>query len=192
MLVTVIVACEIGFWVFLLAGLAARYLLRRRRLGAALLAAAPLVDLVLLTASVLDLRSGGSATLAHALAAIYLGCSVAFGHRIIHAMDLRFAHRFAGGPPPAPAPKYGPAHAAAERRGRYRHLAACAVGCALMLLAVLVVGDPGRTAVFVSTSFVWTLVVAVDGLISCSYTFWPRNEPAAGPRSSTEPVTTAP
>lgn len=171
---TVIVACEIGFWVFLLAGLSARYLLRRRRLGAVLLVMAPLVDLVLLTASVLDLRSGGTATVAHALAAIYLGCSVAFGHRLIHAMDVRFAHRYAGGPPPSPRPSHGRAHAAAERTNWYRHATAWAVGCALMMLAVLVVADPTRTQVFLATCSVWALVVAIDGVLSFSYSISPR------------------
>ena len=56
MIVAVIVACEIGFWVVLAAGLVSRYVLRRRRLSTALLAAVPLVDLVLLVVSVLDLR----------------------------------------------------------------------------------------------------------------------------------------
>ena len=60
MLIAIIVATEIGFWVVLGAGLAARYLLGRRRLGAVLLASVPLVDLVLLIATVLDL-SGGAA-----------------------------------------------------------------------------------------------------------------------------------
>ena len=180
LLVAVIVACEIGFWVFLLGGLSARYLLRRRRLGAVLLVMAPLVDLVLLAASVLDLRTGGTATVAHALAAIYLGCSVAFGHRLIHAMDVRFAHRYAAGPPPPPKPRHGRAHAAAERRGWYRHLLAWAVGCALMMLAVRFVGDPARTQVFLSTSLGWTLAVAVDAVVSFGSTHCPRRttEPA--------------
>lgn len=41
MIVAIIAACEILFWVFVIAGLAARYLLERRRLGAALLVMAP-------------------------------------------------------------------------------------------------------------------------------------------------------
>jgi len=38
MIAAMIIACEIGFWVFVLAGLAFRYLLGMRRLGAVLLA----------------------------------------------------------------------------------------------------------------------------------------------------------
>ena len=65
MIYGVIVACEVGFWVVLLAGLVARYVLRRPRLGGALLVCVPLVDLALLVASVVDLRGGGEAGVGH-------------------------------------------------------------------------------------------------------------------------------
>jgi len=107
MLVLVIVAAEIAFWVLLVGGLAARYLLRRRRLSTALLIGAPLVDLVLLVATVIDLGRGTTATSAHGLAAAYIGFSVAFGPSLIRWADERFAHRFAGGPPPWRPPRGG-------------------------------------------------------------------------------------
>ena len=98
MIVVVIVAVEIAFWVLLAAGLIARYPLRLPRVGAALLVCVPLVDLVLLGATVIDLRGGATAGVAHGLAAVYLGVSVGYGHRMIRWADVRFAHRFAGGP----------------------------------------------------------------------------------------------
>ena len=107
MIVHLIIACEIMFWVFIAAGLAARYLLRRKTLGAALLICAPLVDVVLLVATALDLRGGGEANFTHGLAAAYIGFSVAFGHSLISWADARFAYRFAGGPAPVAPPKYG-------------------------------------------------------------------------------------
>ncbi|MBC6463814.1 hypothetical protein HKK72_39190, partial [Actinomadura sp. HBU206391] len=61
MLLGIIAGCEIAFWVVLLAGLAARYLLRMRRLSTVLLICVPLVDVVLLVASVIDLRGGAVA-----------------------------------------------------------------------------------------------------------------------------------
>lgn len=97
MLVTIIVACEVGFWVFIAAGLIARYPLRRPRLGAVLLICAPVVDLILLGASAIDLSRGAPAEVAHGLAAAYIGFSVAFGHGMIRWADERFAHRFAAG-----------------------------------------------------------------------------------------------
>lgn len=178
MLVAVILACEVAFWVFLAGGLAARYLLRRPALGAVLLVCAPLVDLVTLAAGVLDLRAGGVAGLPHVLAAVYLGVSVGFGHTMVRWADVRFAHRFAGGPAPTPRPRYGASHAAAERASWLRHLAAWAAGTGLMTLAVVVVGDPQRTEVFARAAALWTLVLLVDGVVSLSYSLWPRKAPS--------------
>lgn len=174
MLYVVIVACEVMFWVLVLAGLVTRYLLRRQRAGAVLLALAPLVDLVLLGATVLDLHGGGTAGTAHALAGVYIGVSVGFGHAMVRWADERFAHRFAGGPAPVRAPRTGRAHAAHERRGLVRHVVAYVVGVGLLGVAVLMVGDPARTEALTQVIRLWTLVLGVDALISLSYTVRPR------------------
>lgn len=176
MLVALIAICEILFWVVLLSGLVARYVLRLPRTSAVLVASAPAVDLILLVASVLDLRRGGVATTVHALAAIYIGVSIGFGHSMLRWADERFAHRFADGPAPAPKPRYGRAHAARERAGWVRHLVAWAIGAGLMMTAVLVIDDPARTEALRDTARVWTLVLGVDAIISLSYTFSPRRE----------------
>jgi hypothetical protein len=180
-ILAVIVAVEIAFWALLVAGLTARYVLRAPRLGAALLIAVPLVDLVLLGATIIDLRGGATAGTAHGLAAVYIGVSVAFGHRIIRWTDVRFAHRFAGGPPPERGPRTGPAHARSEREGWYRHLLAWTVGAALIGLAVLAVGDLDRTEALVQLLGVWTVVLAIDFVVSFSYTLWPRGRAVGRP-----------
>jgi hypothetical protein len=146
-----IIACEVAFWILLVAGLAARYLLRARTLSAILLICAPLVDVVLLVASAIDLRGGGQANAAHGLAAIYIGVSVAFGSQLIRWADQRFAHRFVAGPAPQRPPKYGPEHAAYERGQWLRHLLA----------------------------YVVAAVVVIDFIISFSYTVSPRRPPAS-------------
>ena len=175
MIYGVIVACEVGFWVVLSAGLTARYLLGRPGLGAGLLVCAPVVDGVLLVATGIDLRyGGGEADPAHGLAAIYLGVSVAFGHSMVRWADARFAHRFAGGPQPWRPPKTGVEHARHLRRDWSRHLLAWAVGCALLLGGVALVGDPDRTRALTGIAQGWTIVLAVDFLWSFSYTLWPR------------------
>ncbi|MGY2079322.1 hypothetical protein [Modestobacter sp. SYSU DS0657] len=145
-LIALIVACEVGFWCLLGAGLIARYLLRLRRTSAVLLAGAPVLDLVLLIASVLDLRSGSTAAAAHGLAAVYIGFSVAFGPVTLRWADQRFAHRFAGGPPPVRPPKYGQARARYEWQLWVRALAGWTVTCGLLGLAILAVDDPARTS----------------------------------------------
>lgn len=57
MIITVIVVCEIAFWVAIISGLALRYLARMPRAGLLVLALVPLIDLVLLIATAVNLRS---------------------------------------------------------------------------------------------------------------------------------------
>jgi hypothetical protein len=144
-LLAVIVACEVGFWIVLAAGLAARYLLRRRRLGTVLLICTPLVDLILFVATVIDLRRGATATFAHGLAAAYIGFSIAFGHSIIRWADQRFAHRFAGGPPPWKPPKGGWARTAYEWREWLKGLLGWTVASALLAGGILMIDDWERS-----------------------------------------------
>ena len=87
--------------------LAARYLLRRERLSRALLFSLPVVDLLLLAFTTLDLKSGTPATFAHGLATAYVGFTVAFGSVAVRWADQHFAFRFAEGPPPIKAPSHG-------------------------------------------------------------------------------------
>ena len=141
MLIVLIVTAEIAFWLTLFSGLATRYVLRRQRLGLALLAATPAIDLALLAVATIDLRRGGEAALPHALAAVYVGVSVAWGRRLVDWADVRFAYRFAGGPPPERPARWGLAHAVRQRREWLRHLAAWGTGTAILGIGVLVVGD---------------------------------------------------
>src|SRR5215813_11115023 len=106
-MVPFIVGGEIAFWVVLGAGLAARYLLRWRRVSTVLLIGVPLVDVVIFVATAVDLARGATADFSHGLAAAYIGFSVAFGPGLVRWADQRFAHRFAGGPPPWKPPKGG-------------------------------------------------------------------------------------
>lgn len=112
-LVAAIVGAEAAFWVFLIAGLSARYLLRWRRVSTVLLLCVPAVDLVLLALVLADLSGGGDPSGVHGLAAVYLGVSVGFGRYIIGRVDGWFAYRFAGAPRPVKPPRGGP--------GRLRH-----------------------------------------------------------------------
>ncbi|MGI5329163.1 hypothetical protein [Actinomadura nitritigenes] len=173
MLVGIIAACEIGFWVVLAAGLVARYPLRMRRTGAALLLGVPLVDLVLLVATVADLRGGATAGFAHGLAAAYLGYSVAFGHGMVRWADERFAHRFAGGPPPRRKPRYGWARTRYEWVEFGKAAVATAIGCALLLAMIALVGDADRTAALTGWTARLGLVLAIWSLWPITHTLWP-------------------
>lgn len=174
-----IIGCEVAFWVFVLAGLVCRYLLGRRRTGAALLICTPVVDLALLVAAAIDLDRGAEAGLTHGLAAIYIGASVAWGHSMIRWADARFARRFAGVPLPEKRSLYGAERARQERAGWYRHLLAWAIGCALLYGMMLWVNDESRTASLKGLLSGWSVVLAIDFLISFSYTLFPRRPKGA-------------
>ncbi len=176
LVLAVIVACEVGFWVLIGAGLLARYPLRRPRLGLVLLALTPVVDVVLLAATVLDLRHGATASVAHGLAAVYLGFSLAYGHAMIRWADVRFAHWFAGGPPPVK--RYGAAYARQCWTDVVRSASAAAVAAGLLLLLERLVDDAARTEALRGLYPVLGVVLAVELVWAVSYTLWPRREPA--------------
>ncbi|AJY77761.1 hypothetical protein [Paenibacillus beijingensis] len=174
MIPALIAGCEIAFWGFVLAGLASRYLLKLNKTGIVLLSCTPAVDMILLAATVADLQRGAEAGFAHGLAAVYIGISIAFGHRMIRWADIRFAHRFASGPAPAKKVKFGKEHARNERRAWFLHLLSWAIGCALLYGIILWVDENSRTDALLQVIRLWSIVLSIDFLISFSYTLWPR------------------
>ena len=58
MIVALIIACEVGFWVLLALALAVRYLLRWRRTSVVLLLCEPVLELVLFVVTAIDLKNG--------------------------------------------------------------------------------------------------------------------------------------
>jgi hypothetical protein len=166
-LLAVIAACEIGFWVVLAAGLVTRYLLRLRKPGLVLLAAAPLVDVVLLVASVIDIKRGGELNVNHSLAAIFIGVSVGFGHQTLQWADKWAAHYLGGGPRPVKPPKGGPERARRERAGWYRHLLAYVIGVVIMIGLGLLSGDGWNAAL--GPAYGWTMILGIDAIVSFSY-----------------------
>lgn len=176
MIVGVIVACEIAFWVFVAAGLGARYVLRRERLGMGLLIAAPAADLVLLSVTAFDLGRGGHATFAHGLAAAYLGFSVAYGHRLIAWADRRAAHLRDG--TPLPARPFGREYTRQCWADVPRTLLALAVTAGIVWFLTLI-GEPGQTDELPAVVRVVAIIAVVDVLGALSYTLWPRRAPAS-------------
>lgn len=178
-MVLLIAACEVGFWLLVVAGLLARYPLRAPAVGAVLLSAVPLVDLVLLVATAAHLRAGAQASWAHGLAAVYLGFTLAYGRRLVAWADLRFAHRFAGGP--APVALYRWDYARRCWADVLRTTAGALVATALLLGVRAWIDDPSRTAALEQFHPLLGVVVAVEVLWAVGYTVWPRSAPGGGP-----------
>jgi hypothetical protein len=103
-----ILAVEVAFWLTLALGLTTRYLFRMPRASRVILLCVPLLDLVLITLTVVNLAGGAEPDPMHALAVVYLGFTIGFGHATIAWADRWFAYRFAGGPRPPKPPKSGP------------------------------------------------------------------------------------
>lgn len=173
-MISVIIACEIGFWLLLLAGLAARYIVRAERLSTLLLAAVPLVDVVLLVVTLIDIRHGATIEMSHALAAAYIGISVMFGPGLIRWADRKFAARFGKRPLHTEPPKYGAVHAKAERNGWYHHLGAWLICLALLGVIHLVGGHHDETVKLFDLPRAWLVILGIDFVWSFSYTLFPK------------------
>ena len=142
-----VVACEIAFWLFLVAAVVARYALHLRRTSTVLLLCEPLLEVILLVATVGDLLRGAEPTWTHGLAALYLGFTVAFGKYTVHKVDAWVAYRFAGGPQPEPRPRQGAAARRYEWRLWGRVVVAWAVACAVLGLLMLIATAPEQREV---------------------------------------------
>ncbi|MEV8429911.1 hypothetical protein [Streptomyces chartreusis] len=186
MIVALIIACEVGFWVLLALGLAVRYLLKRRRTSVVLLLCEPLLELVLFVATAVDLKNGAEPGWEHGLAALYIGYTVAYGHYTIRWLDGHAAHRLAGAPRPPRPPQYGMARARHEGGLWLRTLLGAAVACALLQGAVWYVGD-GDTSSLRSFQWVALRAAGIHGLVALAYLIWPK-QPKGEPASSDRPV----
>ncbi|MFF5469585.1 hypothetical protein [Streptomyces achromogenes] len=182
MIVGLVIACEVAFWVLLAAGLAFRYALRMPRTGLALLLCEPLLEVVLFVATAIDLRNGAQPDWRHGLAAVYIGFTVGLGHSTVTWVDARVAHRFAGGPPPVRPPRYGTARAVHEWKVAGRWILAAAVALALLQGAIWYVGDAGDTGSLRGwqRSMLW--VTGINVVIAASYTLFPKREPKREPK----------
>lgn len=115
---------------------------------------------------------GATATLAHTLAAFYLGFSLAYGHRVIAWADRWFAYRYAVGP--RPERLLGRAYAKVCWGDVLRTGLALAISLAVVTVLRTWVGDDGRTAAL-GQAWSWAgIVMSVELLWAASYTLWPR------------------
>ena len=173
-----IIGCEVSFWIVLVGGLAARYLLHRKRLSRILLLALPVIDLALFGFTALDLRSGTPPSFAHGLAAAYVGFTVAFGSIAVSWADQRFAHWFTGAPAPAKIPTRGWPALRYELILWARCLAAVAITLALLVALIAFVNPESATEALhewvripIGCAIFWFLFGPIWTLL---FSFWRR------------------
>ena len=159
-----IIGCEVAFWVVLFLGLAVRYLWQHRTLSRALLLSLPLIDLILLAVTILDLRAGTVASFAHGLAAAYVGFTIAFGGIAVSWADQHFAHWFMDAPAPAPAPERGWPALRYDLLLWIRCLVAVAITLVLLVVLIALVNDASATkalrgwfSISIGCAFFWCL-----------------------------------
>ncbi|MFI5659779.1 hypothetical protein [Streptomyces sp. NPDC051684] len=177
MIVTLIIVCEVGFWVLLAAGLALRYWARMPRASVAVLLCEPLLEVLLLVVTAIDLKNGAEPDWKHGLAAVYIGYSIALGHYTITWVDVRVAHRFAGGPPPS-TPKYGVPRAVHEWKLAARWILAALIAMGLLQGAIWYVGPDGATDSLAQWQQRMLFLIALNVIIAVSYTVFPKKAPA--------------
>jgi hypothetical protein len=162
-----------------------RYLARLRSTSAIVLAGIPLLDLILVIATAIDLHRGADVSFVHVLAGFYLGSSLAFGPAIVRWADVRFAHRFAGGPAPRKVPKHGPERVAHLMREWYRVLGTVAIASAILAILILFFAAPAdQPGLWLWIGRAWVIV----GLWFVVGPLWERASSALAPKAQPEPV----
>ncbi|WP_238653312.1 hypothetical protein [Paenibacillus piscarius] len=174
-----IVTCEVLFWVVILAGFTARYIFKRPTLGLIFLAMTPVLDIILLIVSGVDLARGATATTAHALAAVYISVSLIFGKSMIAWADERFRY-YVTKQGAKPAKRYGLDYAKHYLRGWVRHLLSFALGAAILYGLIIWIDDPARTEALSGILRIWSIVVGIDLVITVTYFIWPRQAKTRG------------
>ncbi|MEU1418946.1 hypothetical protein [Kitasatospora sp. NPDC005751] len=178
MIVTLVIGAEVAFWVLLALGLATRYLLRLRGVSTALLVGLPVVDLTLFVLTVLDLRGGATASWTHALAASYAGFSIGFGPSLVRWADRHFLYRFAGGPKPKGAPKYGPARTRHEWEFCRRTVVSAAITLALITALVPLSDGAADFGTFTGWYLRLGMAAGINVIVAGCYSLWPKEAPA--------------
>jgi len=170
-----IVACEIMFWIVIILGLVTRYVLKLNKLGLFLLALTPVIDLILLISTSMDLYRGATATQAHAIAAVYLGVSIAFGKSMVNWADEKFLY-YVKKEGRKPTPLFGMEYALHYLKGFGKHVLSYLIGATLLGGMIFLINDPSRTEALFSVLKIWTFVLGIDLVFTISYFIWPKKK----------------
>lgn len=170
-----IVICEVLFWVVIVLGLVTRYVFKKNKLGLFFLALTVVIDFILLIITGVDLYNGATATFAHAIAAVYIGVSIAFGKSMIQWADERFQY-YVIKQGSKPVKKFGIEYAKQYMQSWIRHVMAYLIGAGLLVGMIYFTNDPSQTVVLRSVLKIWSLVLSIDLIIAISYFIRPKKE----------------
>ena len=172
-----IVGCEIMFWIVIILGLVTRYVLNLNKLGIFLLALTPLIDLALLITAGIDLYHGATATVAHAIAAVYIGISIGFGKSMVKWADERFLY-YVKKDGIKPGRLYGLDYAKHYLKGFGKHVVSFLIGAGLLVLVIFLIHNSSQTQALLDVLRIWAIVLGVDFIFSISYFIWPKQRKA--------------
>ncbi|MBT2480890.1 hypothetical protein [Streptomyces sp. ISL-94] len=136
----------------------------------------PLMELVLLVVTTLDLKNG-AADWKHGLAALYIGYTVAYGHYTVKWLDGHAAYRLAGGDNPA-GPGWGKVRAVHAWKLWLRTVVAAAAALGLLQTAIWYVGGAGGVSSLKAWQFGALRAVGIHALIAATCTLWPKKAAA--------------
>lgn len=86
-ILTLIIICEILFWVFAILGVFFRSIVKNNKLGRFFLILIPIDDVLLIIFNIVSLLIGEPFSYSHSLSGLYLGITIAFGETIIKWLD---------------------------------------------------------------------------------------------------------
>ncbi|MGK0575632.1 hypothetical protein ROU88_03160 [Macrococcus capreoli] len=173
-IVMLIIAAEILFWVFILSGLVCRYIFQKKLLGNILLSSTIAVDLFLLIATSIHLALGGKAEFAHGLAAVYIAISIMFGKQLVQWADGKFKALVLNEDPPIK--YYGLDHAKQYAISFVKNIIAFCIAYGLITLMTLFTDNASSKDTLLSIINVWQVVLFIDLIITISYFIWPKKK----------------
>lgn len=171
-IVWLIIFCEVAFWIVILLGLITRYILQQKTLGLFFLALTPIIDLILLITTGIDLINGATAETPHAIAAVYIAVSLVFGKSMINWADERFKY-YVMKQGSKPSKLTGLDYSRSYAKSWLKHLLSYIIGTGILHMIIYLINDKTRTEAMDNVIHIWTIILVIDLIICISYFVWP-------------------
>ncbi|MFJ7662673.1 hypothetical protein ACIQXW_09745 [Lysinibacillus sp. NPDC097162] len=170
-----IITAEIAFWIVILIGLVCRYRFKKPKLSIIFFALTPVIDLLLVLLTAMDLRAGTPASISHGIAAVYIGVSIAYGKTMITWADEKFQQWFLK----LPIEKKrltGLAKGIHEIKMLGLHVIAYVISASLLYAMIVFIGELTDTSSLLQVMKVWGIILIIDAIISFSYIIFPNKK----------------